>query len=927
MPNPKISSHHQTVASQSHPHAPPSVLAGQKTRRASKGLAPSRHHAHHPSYDGARTNGDSAKANSTKTHGAKTNGKGFFAVRILRQLFKRKAKMSAPRVSQTQTSSHASAQSASAPKNHLLRRSFRSIRHAVWTKKDAPTPQQIKKLKDFVSTDKQLARLMDAPQVAKRVEQLKEADLSKLKDAAGIFLLSKIIDHVGKERSQEIYQKIISGEKAEALIPSFIWASELETLNDVGDFLSTLEPTYHHMAELAQKLEKGEATHQERKIFGELLRQTQNNLAIAQTHLGHSMSSHLQKANKEKVSAELGLLIPLKAYAERLATHHMACADLLSRYGASLELPAIPMSAGKIKSHLLEASAWLRALSHQKEATQDEDEKKQLDRAIGQLQTHIHNKRHIFAVHKEALLGRDDMKNRLAEKIYRTEDFAFHFDLDLKYHPSAQALQKARDEANAKADWPAIEHFLSLHRDGVAYNYASETKPAGASFGPYLAPPYHHGVSADERANHHAPNLAHSVVRDLQSQQIIYSAIRHAGLAPKNINADFLLKSDRKELQEVLGLYWVDHQAEMKKRDIHSLNQLIFEIQTQWSQKQVEDLCGDINHSLSLNMAREVVASSLLADPEKYEQALQFASFDENYDETKNKGVVPVTVNMMSLMNVNDKHSSERQILNNQTKALKEISQNGKPFHLPILSPSGDLCFVPIKVVLRQINFEPEPIPPSKLESLLARFLPASLLRHIEGFRLAPNDNDSVLTDLLGKRREDGLGGAVASRLKQIDDYKNTLLARMEVISDNGLKQNSLRGEEVFQKIKQEVVELEKKEARLRLLAQDVKGIWQSGALRPSSRPQILEPHQWVARLAALYGAMDEVPILSDANGLDRVNRCDAEAKYLIACEASGDALLPIEQMASQDNYMSERALFALRSGGVELNHYQRNEW
>ena len=75
---------------------------------------------------------------------------------------------------------------------------------------------------------------------------------------------------------------------------------------------------------------------------------------------------------------------------------------------------------------------------------------------------------------------------------------------------------------------------------------------------------------------------------------------------------------------------------------------------------------------------------------------------------------------------------------------------------------------------------------------------------------------------------------------------------------------------------------------------------------------------KFTGRLALLCAKIGEPPIISDVNGMDRVDGCDAEAKYLAAQLSVARA--PPDPDRGDDKV--KRGDFLLAGGGRELRRY-----
>ena len=762
------------------------------------------------------------------------------------------------------------------------------------------------------------ALIQSSPASQKKIAALAGEPIEKIKEDINALMLLSVKDTVNAEAAQTAYEEVVqNGKDIGEVLPDFQWKEEFSSLYQTQEFVAQLETEQKQIGELARKMDNGTADLKDCEELSELLHASQTNLAVAQTHLGEMFARHAARASQPGSKPILSLGIIAQGLSQRLADHHMDVADIISKCGTRLPAVQTVRPKDQLNRQLLEAQGLLYALKWQSQKAALENPK--LNAAIENVEVRVDYLKKQFITHQKITDNLGDGSVPLRDKLVDIAPAFLDLGLAADLMPSADMIARGRVHATNQAQWPTIENDIQFHADGQAHNYNSVTEPAGSGVALRFGHAYQGGQSYSPQNEYdvHAPNLARSALQT-DDGLILFQANRHAALNAEGITPEYLKQLPADELKYLLAnRYWDANKA---TTDNPTSEVLAANIALRYAPDQIAPIAQEIQSNVHEAMGREIIAATLIADGDRFKQALEAASLEDDYDPQKNTKVITVPINAISLMTpAASSPSTQRESahLTTQLAGLRAASNNGEPFMLPVGMKSREgtrLVFVPIKVELRQFNFAVEPAP-RRWHGLPLKHvpLPGPLARYVNGWGYSTKLNNPALTSLLGDRKSEKLEGAVGARLEFLQSQRTRFVERRDITARiHADKGNSASAQELFVAEKK-IESIDYEVDRIIQCAAQVKDIWRAGKFRSEGG----EPHKLVSRLALLCSAIGESPSISDINGLDRVNRCDAEAKYLAAAfDATGALPLPDEAPDPQ------RAIFAQRSGGTELRRY-----
>ncbi len=842
----------------------------------------------------------------------------------LKKLVSRTVKTKTDRGGAARRNDSLATQSVGVQETEPPRSRFRLLRRAARGKRAEVLPKEVKKaepkkleLKDLRYTEGALPGITRLEQVREIINKQLTMPIAQIKDEIGTALTHEVLKSGGEAAAREVHEKVIvGGQNIADVAPDFLWKEEFTALYDTQAFTAQTEQDQTVIADLVKKVDAGTASPQDRASLSKKLHAAQANLAIAQTHVGQIFARHAERADKPELTLVLQTGIIGQGLSERLAVQHMAVADMISRYGDELPPVNIARPVDQINGQLRDAEGLSNAL-RLKQRQLVLEENPQIADAIEKVEQRCAELEKKFTAHQKAAQGRDDGSTPLQDKLVEIDPQPLDLGLDEALMPSQELLAQGRALATNQAAWPKIDNAFSFHVDGQAYNYQSTVEPGGAGVAQHFAHPYNGGVAATGQHQDifHVPNLARSALQN-EDSSVIFQANRHAAFNSSGVTPDFLKQLPPAELNDVIGtMYWDDSMATDTTRDFGAI---AFSVANETDNSKLEPICQVIQKNAHKTMGREVIAATLIANEDKYHQALALANFNEQYDPNVDTEVITVPVNAISLMTPQPgkpRAESERALLADQLEGLRAASENGEPFKLPVRLSDGQLGFVPIKVELRQFNFGVEPAPRAWRGVSLERVpLPGRLARYVTGWGYSTQINDPALTQLLGERQTPFLEGAVGARLKELELQRSVIAGRRDAVQQLHDSKPALHSKSELDELNKQVSSIDYETRRIVQCAEQVKDIWRDGSFRSQGG----EPHKLVARLSLLCHAIGESPSISDLNGLDRVNRCDADAKYLAATFDITGKLPPPDQ----DPDHAQRANFALHAGGEELRRY-----
>lgn len=777
-----------------------------------------------------------------------------------------------------------------------------------------PNPTQPRNFEDEARA--LVSNILQNPGTREEIKKQFLAPLAKLDTEISVVMLNELskADGVGMEAAALLLERIKSGESIDKVVPNFKFKIEFKTLQDVQKFIGRLENNEREIANLLVKIEDGSDNTEDRVTLSKLIRQTQADIGVANTHINDTMAHHMRNGD-----LKIGLMISLEAMKQRTSAHYEVCTSFASRYGDSLPEINYFSSLDDDNQNLINLSSLSEALASNSSLLREEgdvDSAQKIETAYLKVQTKISQTKKNIQVKKTAIEGGHDLGKRLAKKISQNpKPINVKLDLPADLTPTKEQIKLARSILLNKENWPEVNHgTLLLNSNQKEQLYTSILTPASAPNGAakQMSPSYSGSASVQSIANIHAPNLA-TVQLQNNNGRTIYASTRHAALDPTGINEQNLgnLSKENTELILERGSEGnVKMFGDMKRvRDHLTLRPDI----------SVKGVIKNVQRDVADNMAKELIKTQLLSDELLYREALNISSHQlialsdspppKPLD--KNAPAMSLPINAINLMG---KSNSDKRTI--QLNALRRVAAGGRPVNVQIVDQDGRVRDVPVRIQLREFNFNLA----SQPFSMRRLLKPASSAVKAGEWGYVPTNSNKALSALLGRKGSSKIGGEVEKKLAQFDlaiKIANQELANEhEIISTSGNEDSEAVREAVKKASakQKEIANLESSRARLSMPAEQLKKIWRSG----SFRSQLGDNNKFTARLSLLCSELGQPAIISDVNGMDRVNGCDAEAQYLAAkLDAGGTLPLP-----DNGDDRLKRGDFLMAGGGIELHRY-----
>ena len=416
------------------------------------------------------------------------------------------------------------------------------------------------------------------------------------------------------------------------------------------------------------------------------------------------------------------------------------------------------------------------------------------------------------------------------------------------------------------------------------------------------------GVNCGDRTQYkHVPNLAQTSLTN-ESGEVLFSGLRHGVLDAYDIDAAYLASLPDADLRTMIADLLVPEAPADGARDA-LVEARLASIRS--DPRAAQRAAEAMRAQASREMASEMAAAALVADPDK----LQFALAGETVDVALSSISVLTPDSLRRL--TGNARSDERTMLNHQTDALRQLEQ-GNPVELHVRDDDNVLHTVNVNVRLRQFNFGVNAGAVGR-----SRIGPVSIpsqtpgWRNLMGWGFAMERNNPQLQRLLGGTNAAELGGDVAERLFEMRNEASEVadeIAEIEMMirEQDGEDNSDLEAEAATARARQAT--LDKRIESLDSAARQAKAIWARNDYREGGG----DPFKMVSRLALIGHLMGETPLFNCKSGKDRTGQLDAEVKFLAAAadESGGRVPAPDESMEAWRPVRNE---FVFNTGNLEM--------
>lgn len=502
----------------------------------------------------------------------------------------------------------------------------------------------------------------------------------------------------------------------------------------------------------------------------------------------------------------------------------------------------------------------------------------------------------------------------------------------------AQALHEFAQEMHAQLndqEWRPIVGEIQMRVGGsdkatagstTMFAY-SEIAPAAS-----LMPEYEgKGVNCYcDTEGTHAVNLAYTELRDGAGRRL-FSAVRHG------VNSAFGLV--KKNIPNLSDEELANHVKELAPAKAVAADQGIVNVaQTAGAVRDKPQLIDDMRQQANHNRADEVIAATVLADPELLQRCIEAA--DELGDDVTEEdlpqdanGLPEVDLLSISLLTPDHVrtgvHSNEKMMLDDQLEAWKSCS--GARL-LTVRHPDdGREVRLALRVNPMAVNYGVN-------QGAVKGFGPLpSTVNLVSGWNDVEPVNEAALALLVGDPAtgDEGIAGrAVAARrrayelgLQQVEALDAALTAAIaeplepaaEMKDDERARQQMRLRQELQPKLAQAYAELATLERDYRF-AQELLDQVQRMRRDRSYRRAGSEPYKMPARLALLADMAGVKVAFNCKSGKDRTGELDAEVKFLrLQMELTGHVPEPDRRRTPQEQELLYEVI--MRSGNIQ---YQR---
>ena len=717
-------------------------------------------------------------------------------------------------------------------------------------------------------------------------------------------------------------------------------------------------------SDLLEQSQNQPLTDAERRELSSLLGASKHNVELLQTWLGD------QEARLREIdSPGTATRTLMDALSLRFSDRHMDLADVMSLYEVEEVLDDPVSRADRAGAHLLHAEAALKAANELSVPGLDPSAKRQL---VADLEEHRDLLAQIQSVSSGRIKAPSDKLQLASKQLWDApvplvkpkkgdsgDIDALRANWDLRAqgqssepwlpvaHPQvgqprmlqefmeyrlAQAgvpknrmpdLKSAIGESYSKVlndqPWDAISKRVRTTlpgAEGKSVVVESSIVPGKALAANFAEDYASNGINCADRTQYkHVPNLALTTLTN-ETGQTLFSGLRHGVIDAYDIDGKMLARLPEDELRTMVGDLLVREGAiesgsEGRDRTIDHLVTLI-----RSDPASAAESAEAMRAQASRDMAREMAAAALVANPEKFEKALSGETVD--IDLSSISLLTPDSIRHIRGKSASD----ERTMLNHQTAAFAQLGQSGA-VELQVRDNEGNPRTVTANVTVRQFNFGVNAGAVQGVRLGSATVVPARTpgFRHLMGWGFAMGDNDPNLRRLLGPQDSGRLEGDVAARVRSLMEQASSAreMARDQAAKAEQLKEqlsdDNMEGvQRAVAALTEEGDTLEKNARTLERAAHDVKTIWEQKSYRRGGG----DPYKMVSRLALVSHLMGETPLFNCKSGKDRTGQLDAEVKFLATVADQQDGQIPSVDR-SMEAWRSARNDFTLNTGNLEM--------
>ncbi len=479
----------------------------------------------------------------------------------------------------------------------------------------------------------------------------------------------------------------------------------------------------------------------------------------------------------------------------------------------------------------------------------------------------------------------------------------------------AGAQQDAYGKAVNEQPWEPIAKKLVTRlpgSDGKRTLVNSRIEP-GKAMAAHFAEDYPaNGINSGDRTQYrHVPNLARTSLTN-RDGSTLFDGLRHGVIDAYDITPKLLARLPDQALRTMIADLLVRDDSpapggrSLQDRRIDRFARI------RTFPQEAATAAREMREQASKDMAREVAAAALIADPEKFQRALDGETVD--LDLSSVSMLTPDTIRYR----LKGSDEDEKTMLRNQRTAFADLAGTG-PATLTVRDETGEQRTVTANVKVRQFNFGVNAgAVHGKGKGNLAVRSHWPGVRNLMGWGFAMAENDPELVRLLGRPDDEGLGGDTQAALQRMRRRGAQLAERS--LNLNGMLEADPQLPEAPQireriaSTQNEIDQLARSEKALREAGAQLKTIWAGGDYMRGDG----DPYKMVSRLALVSQLMGETPLFNCKSGKDRTGQLDAEVKFLatVADEQQGQ-LPPADQ--DMERWRSARSDFTLNTGNLEI--------
>ena len=465
------------------------------------------------------------------------------------------------------------------------------------------------------------------------------------------------------------------------------------------------------------------------------------------------------------------------------------------------------------------------------------------------------------------------------------------------------ALDRAHTTVVNGQQWETISKQVhTTLRAGTPENVTVESRiMPGKALAAHFSEDYEsNGIHCADRTQYkHVPNLALTTLTN-EKGRALFSGLRHGVLDAYGIDGKLLANLPDDELRKMVGDLLVREGAEDRDR---AIDELVTRIRS--DRASAAQSAEAMRVQASRDMAGEMAVAALVADPEKFDRALD--------GET-----VTIDLSSISLLTpdwgrhlTGRTHSDEMRMLKHQNAAFARLGQAGT-VELPVRDDNGNPRTVRANINVRQFNFG------VNKGAVSLNWVPFA--GRVAGWGFAMADNDPQLVRLLGPRGSGEPTGDAQAKVESLLDEADELRDhRLPALNDHlaraepgSATEAGLRGE--IAAASERMQTLQGNARTLTQAASHIKEIWESRDYRSDGG----DPYKMVSRLALVSHLMGETPLFNCKSGKDRTGQLDAEVKFLATVADNREGRIPLPNQAMR-GWRSARSDFTLNTGNLEM--------